>query len=180
MAPRKNQILSTALEIADEFGLDAVTMRAVANRVGITPMALYRHVEDKEALLDGMLELAMSEVPAPPADLGWEARLTELAGGVRDMARRHPAAIGLAFSRPGYTPGVRRLVGAIHEAFAEAGVPERHRARLERMVSTFVVGFAVSEVSGRFPHDQAEGLAREFARDLRDLMDVVRAVATED
>ncbi|HEY0117308.1 MAG TPA: TetR/AcrR family transcriptional regulator [Cellulomonas sp.] len=180
MTSRKDQILATALALADESGLEAVTMRAVAARVGITPMALYRHVADKEALLDGVLETAFAEAALPDARLPWDERLTSLAAEVRAIGHRHPTALGLAFSRPGDTPGVRRLVGAIHEVFAEAGVPERQWNRLERMVSTFVVGFVVSEVSGRFPRDVGEYLAREYAADVADLLGLVRAAASPE
>ena len=177
MATRKDEILTAALALADEAGLDAVTMRAVAARVGITPMALYRHVADKEALLDGVLETAVAEVRVPGPSLPWDERLTGLALAVRDVGHQHPTAIGLAFSRPGDTPAVRRLVDVIHGALADAGVPADQRHRLERMVSTFVVGFVVSEVSGRFPRDVEAFLAREYRADLDGLLGVVRASA---
>lgn len=174
---RKDQILSAALALADESGLEAVTMRAVAARVGLTPMALYRHVADKEALLDGVLETGVSEVVLPGPDLPWDERLTAIATQVRVIGHRHPVALGLAFSRPGSTPGVRRLVGAIHAAFADAGVPQERWNRMERMFSTFVVGFVVSEVSGRFPRDVDAFLSREFAADVADLLGLVRVAA---
>lgn len=55
MSGRREEILDAALDIADEHGVDAVSMRTVADRVGVTPMALYRHVKDKAALLDAMV-----------------------------------------------------------------------------------------------------------------------------
>jgi AcrR family transcriptional regulator len=177
MTLHKDQILAAALAVADESGLEAVTMRAVAARVGVSPMALYRHLADKEELLDGVLELVLSEVPLPEPSLPWDRRLLELADGVRTVARRHPTTIGLAFSRPGDTPGVRKTVGVITGALTDAGVSPSQLSRLERMLSTFVVGFALSEVSGRFPRDLQEDLGREFGADLLDLVGVVRSVA---
>ena len=88
-----------------------------------------------------------------------------------------PAAVRLAFARPGSTPGVRQLVAVIEQALADAGVPEGQRSRLERMLTTFVLGFVVSEVSGRFPHEHATHLGRELAADVDDLVGLVRAVA---
>ena len=180
MATRKDQILTAALALADESGLEAVTMRAVAARVGITPMALYRHVADKEALLDGVLETVVTGIALPGPELAWDERLTALALAVRDAGRRHPTALGLAFTRPGDTPAVRRLVDVIHGALADAGVPAGEWSRLERMISTFVVGFVVSEVSGRFPRDIESFLAREYRADLADVLGLVRAVAARD
>jgi AcrR family transcriptional regulator len=180
MSTRKDQILAAALALADEAGLEAVTMRAVAARVGITPMALYRHVADKEALLDGVLETAVAGIALPDPSLPWDERLTELALAVRTTGHHHPTAIGLAFSRPGDTPAVRRLVDVIHGALAGAGVPPEQRHRMERLVSTFVVGFVVSEVSGRFPRDVEAFLAREYRADLADVLGLVRAAAAPD
>jgi AcrR family transcriptional regulator len=179
MMSRKDQILATALALADESGLEAVTMRAVAGRLGITPMALYRHVADKEALLDGVLETAVAEIALPDPSLPWDERLVRLGEAVRQTGLRHPTALALAFSRPGFTPAVRRLVDVIHRALADAGVPDGHRDRMERMISTFVVGFVVSETSGRFPQEFRPYLADEYRADLADVLMLIRAAAVE-
>ncbi len=180
VSDRKQQIVRAAFDIADERGLGAVTMRAVAARVGITAMALYRHVADKEELLDGVLEILLSGLVLPDAAASspWDVRLAAMARATRDLARRHPSTIGLVFLRPGQTPHVRRIVAAIHAALADAGVPERDHDRLERMFSTFVAGFALSEVSGRFPSRSGYAeIDSEFDQDLADLCDVVRGCA---
>ena len=64
-------VLDTALQLADESGLEAVTMHAVAQRLGVTPMALYRHVGGKQALLDGLVERLLTGYPLAPADAPW-------------------------------------------------------------------------------------------------------------
>lgn len=177
MAARKEQIIQAALAIADEEGLPAVSMRAVAARVGVTPMALYRHVAGKEELLDGVLEQLLAELSLPPEDDPWEDRLLALSAEVRELARRHPTAISLVFERPGRTPDARVRVEAIHSALREAGVCGHDVLRLERMLSTFAVGYALSEVSGRFAGATTADLDREFTRDLADLAGLVRRVA---
>ena len=87
----RTAVLATALRLADERGLAAVTMHAVARSLGVTPMALYRHVADKDALLDGLVELLLTEYPRPVAEGRWDERLVALADGIRATARRHPA-----------------------------------------------------------------------------------------
>jgi hypothetical protein len=72
------------------------------------------------------------------------------AHAARDLAHRHPAVVPLLFSRPTVTPDALRLVDAIYQALLDAGVPPDQVARLERMISTFVLGYAISEVGGRF------------------------------
>jgi AcrR family transcriptional regulator len=178
MADRRQEILDAALALADEKGLDAVSMRAVAERTGVTPMALYPHVGSKAALLDGMLGRlladmlppdAAAEPPAgatPPAATrhsaaapaatrhpvppGWRQRLRTIAYHARGLALRHPWAAALIFSRPSVAPDAVRVVDQIYAALLDAGVPEADVPRVERLVSTFVIGYAASEAGGRF------------------------------
>jgi len=151
---RRQQVLDAALAIADEKGLDAVTMRAVAARVGVTAMALYPHVKSKDDLLDGLVGRLLAELslldPAKP----WQDRLRELARSAREAGRRHPAVMPLLFTRPAVTPDAVRVVEAIYQALLDAGVPDAEIPRVERLVSTFVLGYAVS--GGRFVHRDPE------------------------
>lgn len=147
---RRDRILAEAMALADERGLDAVTMRAVAERVGVTPMALYPHVGGKQALLDGLLERLLAELPIPPDELSWQDRLRALARSLRDTGRAHPGVFPLLLARPATTVGSLRVVEALYAALLDAGVPAPEVARAERLVSTFAIGFVASEVTGRF------------------------------
>ena len=69
----RDAVLAAALKLADEHGLEAVTMHAVARSLRVTPMALYRHVDDKNALLDGLVEVLLTEYPLPPRGAGTSA-----------------------------------------------------------------------------------------------------------
>lgn len=150
MADRRQEILDAALALTDEGGLDAVSMRAVAQRVGVTAMALYPHFSGKEALLDGLVGRVLADLPRPDPDGSWQDRLGAMAHAVRELAHRHPSVVPLLFSRPAVTPDAVRVVDAIYQALLDAGVPPDQVARLERMLSTFVLGYVVSEVGGRF------------------------------
>ncbi|WP_416967907.1 TetR/AcrR family transcriptional regulator [Streptomyces sp. 4F14] len=205
MTGRREEILDAALAIADERGLEAVSMRALAERVGVTPMALYRHVKDKAALLDGMLGRLLVALPSGAVEeRPWDERLAALAHAVREVTRRHPWAAQLLFSRPAVTPDAVRAVDLIYAALIEAGVPEPEVPRLERLISTFVIGFAASEASGRFSPGSVDprgrrgqlpegdlpahgrlapwldlplDLTAEFEADLADIRGLVEAVA---
>ncbi len=163
----REAVLSAALALADSEGLEAVTMHAVARRLQVTPMALYRHVDDKNALLDGLVEQLLTEYPLPLAEQSWEERLMTLAAGIRDTARRHPAVFPLLLTRPAVTPAAREVRDGVHAALREAGLSGPAVGRAERLISTAVLGFAAGEAAGRFrSHDQAV-IDADFAELLR-------------
>jgi AcrR family transcriptional regulator len=147
---RRQRILDAALAIADEKGLEAVTMRAVAARVGVTAMALYPHVASKDDLLDGLVGRLLSELPPMDPAIGWRQRLRATARSARETAKRHPAVMPLLFARPAVTPEAVRMVDGLYQALLDAGVPDKEVARVERLVSTLVLGYAISETGGRF------------------------------
>jgi len=149
----RETVLGTALALADADGLDALTMRAIAQRLGVTPMALYRHVGDKQALLDGIVEHLLMEIPLPDPALPWTERLRAMTAAVRASARRHPAVFPLLLQRPAVTAGARRVRDAVYAALRDAGLPEPEIARTERMLASFVFGVAASESGGRFSVD---------------------------
>jgi AcrR family transcriptional regulator len=147
----REAILDAALDLADERGLAAVSMRAVAQRVGVTAMALYPYIGNKEALLDGLVDrLLASLLPVDGGTGDWRDRLRSAGRAARALARRHPSAYPLLLARPAVTPDAVRVVDGIYSLLLEAGVPPRDVPRLERLLSTFVLGYATSEVNGRF------------------------------
>ena len=143
-------VLAETLRLADQRGLDAVSMRAVADRLGVTPMALYRHVGDKRALLDGLVERLLVELPPPDPGLPWAERLGAMATALRAVARRHPTVFPLLLRRPAATEGALRVREALYDTLRDAGLAELEVRRGERMLSTFMIGFAASESGGRF------------------------------
>lgn len=159
----RDRILAEGLAIADEHGLEALTMASLARRLGVTPMALYRHVTNKADLLDGVVELLLTEFPLPEPELSWQERLSTLAANIRASAHRHPSVFPLLLHRPAATAEARRTREAVYEALGVAGIPEDRTAQVERLVSTAVLGFAVSEVAGRFREHTRRQLDDDFA-----------------
>jgi AcrR family transcriptional regulator len=135
----REEILAAAISLADEAGLDAMTMKAVAARLGpYTPMALYRYVHNKEGLVDLMLDAATAEIPLPvrPSD-DWHADLRALAADTRQMIERHPWYALLIHTRPPAGPRMMRrlefmltvLTGqgaTVAEAMTYAALIDRH------------------------------------------------------
>lgn len=165
----RTAILRAAVEVADEDGVTGVTMHAVARRLGVTPMALYRHVRNKADLLDGLIEQLLAEImesvpppdPSPRRD-AWADALVAMAQGARAVAHRHPAAFPLLLSRPATTAGARAIRAHVHDLLRHAGVGERHVERLERILTTAALGMAAGEVSARFVHHPRDVLDEDF------------------
>jgi len=173
----RDGVIAAGLALADAGGLAAVTMAAVAARLGVTPMALYRHVGDKADLLDGMVEHLVTEVP-PPTTGPWFDRLARLAGAVRESARRHPNVFPLLLQRPANTPGARQVRDGVCSALEEGGVDPARSAQVERLLSTAVLGFAASEAAGRFSHHSPRQLDQDFALLLEMLLRFVESGVT--
>src|SRR6266852_3939774 len=87
------RILATALQLVDLDGLDALSMRRLADELKVDPMSLYNHVGSKDALLDGLAEALWNEVQLPAGEIGWQEALRTLATLLRDLAHTHPTPI---------------------------------------------------------------------------------------
>src|ERR671932_2169877 len=131
----RSEVIASALQLADEHGLAAVTMSAVAARLGVTPMALYARVDSKEHLLDLLVEAVLCELPETD-DLpdGW-SQLEILAPALRGTAGRHPAVFPLLLQRPAVAGGSLRLRARIPDALHPCGVPVDAAGRGERLAS---------------------------------------------
>jgi len=171
MTDRRSEILDAALALADEKGLAAVTMRAVAGRLGVTAMALYPHVQSKDDLLDGLLGRLLREIAIPDQASPWRDRAREFARSARTAAHRHPAVAPLVFTRPAQSLEAVVVIDAIYQLLLDAGVAAAQVARVERMISTFIIGYSISETGGRFA---ANDRARRAADPASGLAAIVR------
>lgn len=143
----RERALAAAVKLADRQGLDALTMRSLAQALGIEAMSLYHHVANKDDILNGMVDLVFAEVALPRADGDWRRAMRERAHGLRSALSRHRWAIGLLESRA--APGAATL--AHHDAVLgclEAGgfsLPLAGHAYA--LLDSYIYGFAQQEVS---------------------------------
>jgi len=175
---KRRLILDQALALVDERGLSAMSMRAVAERVGLTSMALYPYVGGKDALLDGLVDLLQAELGTAygtnPADLDWRQRLRALGRSVRTLSRAHPGAYPLILNRRATAASASWLTAALRKTVHDAGVPAAEVPRLARMICAFLLGYTTGEVTGGLPGaDPAADPDAEFDADLDDLVALV-------
>jgi AcrR family transcriptional regulator len=117
----REKVLAAALAIADAEGLDALSFRRLAGQLGVTPMALYRYVDDKEALLDGIGDIVLSELELPEPRGDWREQLRAAAWSFRAVLVAHPAVVPIFLRRPLLTPAGLRSANAVVGIFRRAG-----------------------------------------------------------
>jgi AcrR family transcriptional regulator len=151
----RERILGAALGIVDREGLDAISMRRVGEELSVEAMSLYNHVANKGAILDGIFEAVLSELPPAKRFASWEATLRERACALRSVLRTHPNAVPLFATRPAVTPASIAYVEAALRALHDAGfAPEEALSTLQVLVA-FVVGHTIATYATRKPDEDS-------------------------
>jgi AcrR family transcriptional regulator len=121
----RDRVLATAVELADEGGIEAVTMRRLAQQLGVEAMSLYYHVANKEEVLDGMIDVVMTElntaVAGSPTDSDWKAEVRKRILTAREVLLRHRWAPAVLESRINMSPSVMQYFDTIGSRFLTAG-----------------------------------------------------------
>jgi TetR/AcrR family tetracycline transcriptional repressor len=162
----RETIVDSALTLADAEGLDAVTIRRLAQDQGVTPMALYWHFKDKDLLLDGVVErmLAEVEIPSYPAQLvpPWDERIRDVLVAMLQVFRRHPEVANLVHERfLGCEAGLD-LAEIFFTALREGGFDEERRAEIGIQALHNVVVLVTMEPGERAPADSEEEIAQRI------------------
>jgi AcrR family transcriptional regulator len=142
----RDVIVAAAIRIADEEGLDALSMRAVAARVGAAPMSIYRHVANKEELVRAMCEMTFEQHRLPSVvPRGWRAQLETSARAEWRMLRAHPwLARVVNVTRPQAIPAAVEFANWVMRALAPLGFDAATRMHLHVLVHTFVQGLGLN------------------------------------
>ena len=144
----RRRILQAAVRIVDSEGLEALSMRRLGAELGVEAMSLYNHVPNKEALLDGMVELLLGELEVPPESEGWESRVREAYRAFRRLAHEHPNVFPLLVVRPPDTMDGVWLVEEFLKTLREAGFDPETALYAFRALSSFASGYAMAEIRG--------------------------------
>ena len=141
-------VVDTGLDLADDHGLEAVSLRRIARRLGVTPMALYRYVESKDDLLDAMADRLYAEVVASSGDGDWWDSLAGLARSTRSVLLAHPWAAPL-FARPLAGPHSHALDQMLRNSLRDAGFSAAEARELHDQLSNLVFALVAPELRGR-------------------------------
>jgi AcrR family transcriptional regulator len=144
----REAIVAAGVELVDAGGPDALTMRAVAARLGSGVMSLYRHVADREALLDLVLEATAAEIPATPLTGDWRADAAALARDVRSALLRRPQLTVLLTTRGDRGVGGLVALERAMAVFRSAGLTEREAVEANHALGNLVAGAALWDAIG--------------------------------
>jgi AcrR family transcriptional regulator len=148
-APRlpltRNRILRTAIALADEAGIESLSMRRLGQALGVEAMSLYHHVANKEDLLDGMVDVVFGEVELPSREGDWRTAMRRRADSFRAVLARHRWAIGLVDSRTAPGPATLRHHDAVLGCLRGAGFSVELAAHAFAALDSYLYGFALQE-----------------------------------
>ena len=117
----RDRVLRAAVALADTAGIESLSMRKLAQELGVVPMALYKHVANKDELLDGMVDVVVGEIDPPLADADWKTTIRERVLSARRALLRHPWASQVIESRTDPTPTVIGYMDAMIGIFRAGG-----------------------------------------------------------
>ncbi|MEU3572574.1 TetR/AcrR family transcriptional regulator [Kitasatospora sp. NPDC036755] len=143
----RERVIRAAVELADEKGSAALTMRAIAQPLGVEAMSLYHHVAGREDILDGMVDAVFGEIELPPLGTDWKSSMHRRAVSARAALLRHPWAIGLMDSRVRPGPATLRHHDAVLGALRTGGFSVPMTAHAVSLIDSYLYGFVLQEVA---------------------------------
>jgi AcrR family transcriptional regulator len=160
----RDRILRTALALADEQGIESLTMRKLGGALGFEAMSLYNHVANKDDLLDGLLDLVLAETEAPAAGAPWDAAIRASAVSVHDVLRRHPWAAALLLDATRVRPARLAYMDALLGRLRESGFSPETTYHAYHVLDGHIFGFSLWERSHTYTPVDADAMRKLFDR----------------
>ena len=154
----RDQVLSTAIALADDAGIDMLTMRRLGEELGVEAMSLYNHVANKEDLLNAMVDAVFNEIELPSHNDDWKTAIRKRSVSFRAALSRHPWATGLKDSGTNPGPATLRHHDRVIGTLRNAGFSVAMAAHAFSAVDSYIYGFAMQEKSLPF-HTEEETAA---------------------
>ena len=141
------RVIDGAVALADEIGIDAFTIRKLADAIDVKPMTIYHHVPNKEAIIDGMVNQVFSEIDLPPSDLDWRSAILVRSRSMRKVLAKHVWASPLMESRTSGGAATLRHHNAVLGCFRDAGFSLEATGHAYAIIDAFLYGFALQEAT---------------------------------
>jgi AcrR family transcriptional regulator len=160
----RERTLDAALKLADEGGIESLTMRKLGQALGFEAMSLYHHVANKDDVLDGILDLVLgeSEPPSPAGD--WDAAIRTSAISVHDALRRHTWSCTLLMEPGRIRPARLRYMDLLLGRLREAGFSAETTYSAYHVLDGYIFGFSLWETSYTYAAEEVTNLEAKFAQ----------------
>ena len=159
----KERVLAAAVALADTRGVESLSMRKLAQELGVVPMALYKHVANKDELLDGMIDVVVGEIDPPAGGTDWKAAIRQRVLSARRALRRHPWASQVMESRDSPTPAVLQYMDSMIGMFRAGGFSIDLTHHAMHAMGSRLLGFSqelFDDTADVAPEQQTEMLRR--------------------
>jgi AcrR family transcriptional regulator len=143
----KERVLRSALVLADENGIESLSMRRLGEKLGVEAMSLYNHVANKDDILDGIVDLVFAEIALPAERAPWKAAMRRRAISAHEALLRHPWAPSLMQSRTKPGPATLRHHDSVLGSLREAGFTLVMAAHAVSVIDGYVYGFALQQIN---------------------------------
>ena len=167
----RERVLRTAVEYADRHGLEALSIRKLADELGAGAMSLYHYVPNKTDLIDGMVDLVFAEIEPPSLDVDWRTAMRRRAVSTRDALNRHRWAVGHMEGRTTHGPSNLRLHDAVLGCLRAAGFSIEMTVHAYSVQDAYIYGFALQETD--MSSESADDFAAEAQRQMREYADLL-------
>ena len=143
----RDRILQAALELADERGVESLSMRKLGQALGFEAMSLYNHVANKDDVLNGLLDLVLDETEPPAPEDAWDVAVRRSAISVHDALRRHPWAAPLLMSEAHIRPARMRYMDLLLGCLREARFSAETTFHAYHVIDGHIIGFSLWEIT---------------------------------
>lgn len=154
----QERVLEAAIKLADQGGIESMSMRKLGQELGVEAMAVYYHFASKDEVLDGIVDLVFSEIDLPAPDADWKTAMRQRAISVREVLSRHRWAIGLMESRSNPGPVNLRHHDAVIGNLRAAGFDIAMAAHAYSLLDSYTYGFALTKMN--LPFETSEDVAK--------------------
>lgn len=158
----RDRVLSQALQLADTSGIESLSMRKLAEVLGVKAMSLYNHVKNKDDIIDGIVDIVAGEIELPDVGADWKTSMRKRANSAHDVLLRHPWATMEIVSRVNIGPAMLRYVDATIGCLREAGFSFEMADHAWNAIDSHIYGFTLQELNFPFEAEEYSAAAENY------------------
>ena len=162
----RERVLRAAVALADEGGIGSLTMRRLGQDLGVEAMSLYKHVKNKDDLLDGIVDLVVGDIDVPPTGIPWKEAMRHRAISAHELMLAHPWAALQVMSRFNIGPGMTRYLDATLGRLREGGFSIHGALDAWHTLDSHIYGFTLQELGLPFEVEETQQVSADVLQQL--------------